>query len=209
MNKATNWSGQDLVGTWLLTLKVDGVRALRASPEAPVLSRAGKPLHNLDHIPFLDAEVFFKSWEQSVSMVRTIDGDPVPAECVYSLDPLDDRLVMLQLTDPSAAEINAALASALARGYEGLVMRGPDRWLKVKPTETHDVEVLEVIPGKGKHTGRMGALMTPMGKVGTGFTDAERAQPPAVGAIIEVECMGLTPNGMFRHPRFKRERFDK
>jgi len=49
-----------------------------------------------------------------------------------------------------------------------------------------------------------------MGNVGTGLTDDQRrqfwAKPPLT---IEVECMELTPDGKFRHPRFKRERFDK
>ena len=61
----------------------------------------------------------------------------------------------------------------------------------------------------------MGALITEMGKVGTGFTDINRewwADPCRdlpVPYIIEVECMGLTKNGKFRHPRFKRIRWDK
>jgi len=59
----------------------------------------------------------------------------------------------------------------------------------------------------------MGALMTDMGKVGTGFTDMERQEwwikrNSRVGTVIEVECMQLTPDGLFRHPRFVRWRPD-
>ena len=82
-------------------------------------------------------------------------------------------------------------------------------WLKVKSSDTFDVQVTDVVPGRGKHTGRMGALMTERGKVGTGFTDAQRSEVWQAGEIIEVECMSLTPSGKFRHPRFVRRRFDK
>jgi ATP-dependent DNA ligase len=81
------------------------------------------------------------------------------------------------------------------------------------------VTVTEIIEGTGKHKGRMGALMTPMGKVGTGFTDQERKEwwgrkallgnHPTLAWLIEVECMQLTPDGKFRHPRFLRIRYDK
>nr|WP_283842052.1 hypothetical protein [Bradyrhizobium sp. KB893862 SZCCT0404] len=108
----------------------------------------------------------------------------------------------------------------IAKGYEGLVLRQGDVWLKVKPTETYDVLVTGIIEGTGKHKGRMGALMTPMGKVGTGFSDAERVtfwnyckEPDdgrgIMGETIEVECMKLTDDGKFRHPRFVRVRPDK
>lgn len=207
--KFHNWTGEDLKGVWLFTLKLDGVRALREAPGAPVLSRAGKPLHNLDHVPFLDAEIYRESWEKSVSMVRTRDGEPVDPKHVYTIQPLDPRLRMFEITNPKAEEIRASLKHALSCGYEGLVLRGPDKWLKVKDHETYDVVVTGHQPGKGKHAGRMGALLTEKGKVGTGFTDAVREDPPPIGSVIEVECMSLTPNGLFRHPRFKRVRIDK
>ncbi|MEE8597957.1 MAG: hypothetical protein V3S69_00265 [Dehalococcoidales bacterium] len=86
----------------------------------------------------------------------------------------------------------------------------------IKPSETHDVLVTDVIEGTGKYVGMMGALMTPMGKVGTGFTDADRKWfwdtrivNKDLPLLIEVECMSVTKNGKFRHARFKRIRWDK
>jgi DNA ligase-1 len=97
----------------------------------------------------------------------------------------------------------------VAAGDEGLVVRQGNRWLKVKPINTFDVPVIGSIPGRGKHTGRMGALITPMGNVGTGFTDEQRGTEYPEGTIIEVESQGLTPDEKFRFPRFIRVRFDK
>jgi hypothetical protein len=208
MIRCKPWKGNDLEGKWHVTRKLDGVRALR-NEDGSVVSRNGKPLYNLDHLDFQDVEVFAGSWEESVSLVRTKSGEPVPQEFIYHLNPLDERLDIGIWYDPSRDEILSALSETEALGDEGLVLRQGNVWLKVKSSDTFDVQVTDVVPGRGKHTGRMGALMTERGKVGTGFTDAQRSEVWRVGEIIEVECMSLTPSGKFRHPRFVRRRFDK
>ena len=202
------WNGKDLKGGWLFTAKLDGVRAIVINGKA--LSRAGKPLYNLT-LPDGDYEIFKDNWETTVSLVRTKEGKPVPVECAYSLVPLDNRLELGGASDPTAAQIRKYLKWAIKVGYEGLVLRQENNWLKVKPVRTYDVPVLGVVAGKGKHEGRVGALETPKGRVGTGFSDKEREELLTIplGTVIEVEAMGLTPAGKFRHPRFLRVRFDK
>lgn len=209
-NKPKTWTGKDLQGDYQVTAKIDGVRALVKDGNA--VSRAGKPLYGLSALPDGDYEIFKQNWSESVSLVRTQSAVQLDATYAYSLDPLDPRLDLGAVRDPTAAYIKQALKQAQAKGYEGLVLRsldGQDKWIKVKLNETYDVQVISIQPGLGKHTGKLGALLTSMGKVGTGFTDEERAQPWPVGTVIEVECMGLTPDGKFRHPRFKRIRWDK
>ena len=214
MIKPKLWNGKDLKGEWEVTLKIDGVRMLRDEDGNPV-SRRGKPLYNLEGIDDAktDAEIFLKDWETSVSMVRTIDGPLVKNGWAYSLDPIDPRLVLSNMVDPSADTVQAKLESAVANGYEGLVLRQGDKWLKVKPSETHDVPVEYYIEGTGKYKGMLGAMMTGMGKVGTGFTDKQRYdlwhEKIHYFPTIEVECMSITKDGKFRHPRFKRIRWDK
>jgi DNA ligase-1 len=44
--------------------------------------------------------------------------------------------------------------------------------------------------------------------VGTGFTDAEREQPPAVGTTITFRYQELTDRGVPRFPSFVRVRQD-
>jgi hypothetical protein len=207
--KVKNWDGTDLAGEWLVTDKLDGVQVVVKNGEK--LSRAGKPLYNLPDVEDGIYEVYLGSWEDTVSAVRTHAGDTVPASCLYALYPKVDRALHRDFVpDPTKAVIEGLLADALAEGFEGLVGGQGETWLKVKPKETHDVRVFGLEPGKGRHLGRIGALVTPMGKVGTGLTDAQREYSNHyVGKIIEVECMGLTPNGKFRHPRFLRVRWDK
>ena len=77
-----------------------------------------------------------------------------------------------------------------------------------------DAEALVVgyEPGKGKHEGRMGALKcTMMGaslefKIGTGFDDSERENPPPVGSTVTYKYQELTKDGRPRFPVFLRER---
>ena len=63
-------------------------------------------------------------------------------------------------------------------------------------------------PGKGKHTGRLGALVCRMGntvfKIGAGFTDAEREAPPPQGSTVTFKYQELTAKGVPRFPTFWR-----
>ena len=214
--------GGSLKGSWVATLKIDGVRALlnpewsEGNSEPKYVSRKNKPLHNLDHLTFKDAEIFSKNWETSVSLVRTHDSDLVDNSFVYELNEMDSRLYLKDLENPTEDVIRGLLSEVVSLGFEGLVLRKGDDWLKVKPKETYDVPIIGFQEGKGRNLGRMGALLTPKGKIGTGFTDKHREYfqlledaGELIGITIEVDCMGLTKDGKFRHGRFIHERFDK
>lgn len=211
MLKPKLWNDKDLEGYWLFTYKVDGVRAIIVDGVAK--SRSDKPLYNLGAIPDGDYEIFKNNWEESVSLVRTRDiGYDIPLEYAYSLYPLDGRLSISAESDPTKGIIELYLKKALALGYEGLVLRQGNDWLKVKSVESHDVVIIDLIEGKGRNVGRLGAFVTDKGNVGTGLNDADREKywdRKYIGETIEVECMSLTPNGKFRMPRFKRIRWDK
>ena len=44
----------------------------------------------------------------------------------------------------------------LVLGHEDLVVRHSDRWMKVKPEETHDVAIIGFGEDRDKHVGRIG-----------------------------------------------------
>jgi len=222
INRPRAWNGNKLAGDWLVTVKIDGVRAIWHD-EQGWLSRANKPLYNIP--PWRqdrprDCEVFVGTFRNTIRATRTklLKGDTpsiLPSH-MYGLEPLDPRLRWGTLTNPSPDNILALLQRANDLGYEGLVLRQRDHWIKVKPEETHDVVITGYCEGKGKHLGRMGFVTTAKGDVGSGFTDTEReilwAEAKAerlVGQVIEVSCMQVTPDGQFRHPFFVRMRPDK
>ena len=210
-NKPKSWNGKDLKGMWEFTIKIDGVRAF--IKDGVALSRAGKPLYNLEGIADGDYEIFIDDWNTTVSRVRTQEGQILEQNQAYKLEPLDDRLRFCNMENPNERSIEWLLNFVVNQGHEGLVLRQGDKWIKVKPKETHDVKVTGKQAGKGKFEGSLGAFLTDMGKVGVfkGLTAEQRKEllNVPIGAMIEVECMGLTKNGKFRHPVYLRHRFDK
>lgn len=112
------------------------------------------------------------------------------------------------------------LDAIVAAGGEGLMLRKADSLyragrsgdlLKVKKREDAEAKVIGHIPGKGKYTGQMGALLVEMPdgrrfRLGTGFTDAVRAAPPAPGSWVTFTYQGLTSKGLPRFASFWRER---
>jgi len=107
-------------------------------------------------------------------------------------------------------------------GGEGLMLRRPKSMYEVgrsssllKVKTFHDTEgrVVGHAPGTGKHKGRLGALIVelPSGtkfNVGTGFSDAERENPPKIGAVITFRYQEMTKDGVPRFPSYVGERID-
>ena len=107
-------------------------------------------------------------------------------------------------------------------GGEGLMLRRPKSMYEVgrsssllKVKTFHDTEgrVIGHAPGTGKHKGRLGALIVelPSGtkfNVGTGFSDAEREDPPKIGAVITFRYQEMTKDGVPRFPSYVGERID-
>ena len=88
-----------------------------------------------------------------------------------------------------------------------------DVLLKLKPLLDTEARVIAHIPGKGKHVGKMGALLveTEAGlrfKLGTGFSDAVRANPPPIDALVTYTYRDVTPSGKPRFASFLRVRED-
>jgi len=103
---------------------------------------------------------------------------------------------------------------------EGVVVRNPDTLyqtgrlssaLKVKKYFDTECTVLDILPGKGKYKGLMGSVLcqTSAGKqlkIGSGFKDKDRANPPAIGSKITFKYYGFTNKGNFKYPVYLRVR---
>lgn len=91
-----------------------------------------------------------------------------------------------------------SLKAIEALGGEGIMLRKPKSLyigkrsatlLKVKSFYDAEARVQLVVAGKGKFTGMMGALQCTMAsgaiiKIGTGFSDKDRLNPPQVGSVV-------------------------
>jgi DNA ligase-1 len=113
----------------------------------------------------------------------------------------------------SHAALKTLLQTTVQAGGEGLMLhRGNSLYqsgrngdvLKVKLHEDAEATVVGYEAGQGKYAPHIGALWveTPQGlrfKLGTGLSDAQRQNPPALGQWVTYRYRGLTDKGV---PRF-------
>jgi len=111
------------------------------------------------------------------------------------------------------AALRRRLADTVAQGGEGLVLHlasaayrpgRSDALMKLKPELDTEAVVVAQRPGRGRNAGVLGALevRAPDGRqflIGSGFSDAQRRDPPAVGSVVTYRYRGLTATG---EPRF-------
>ena len=123
--------------------------------------------------------------------------------------------VVEQVKCRSAAHLNDFESALLAEGAEGVMLRKArshyelgrsQTLLKVKRFKTEEAVVTGHEEGTGKHAGRLGALVAEFAgkvfRIGTGLTDAEREEPPAIGATVTFRFFELTDGGIPRFPVF-------
>ncbi len=118
--------------------------------------------------------------------------------------------------------LRAELTRVEALGGEGLMLRQPgskyvagrsSTLLKVKTFHDAEAVVIGHQAGAGRHQGRLGALLVrlPNGTqfaIGTGFSDRERDNPPAVGASVTFRYQELSDAGVPRFPSWVGVRVD-
>lgn len=114
------------------------------------------------------------------------------------------------------------LTEAVKAGAEGLMLHHDqasyrtgrrDDLLKVKRHEDAEARVVSYVPGKGKYQGMMGSLLLEMPdgtrfKIGSGFSDLERQNPPPIGSLVTYKYFGKTKRGKPKFASFLRIRRD-
>ncbi len=121
------------------------------------------------------------------------------------------------------AALQALLQRTVRAGGEGLMLHKgsslhrsgrSDDLIKLKTHEDTEALVVGHLPGKGKHAGRLGALLVEMPtgqrfKLGAGLTDADRADPPPIGSWVTYRFRGTHDGGLPRFASFVRVRLDR
>lgn len=141
------------------------------------------------------------------------------------LDNLDNSPIQLieQYHVRDHAELQEKLNEVIKSGGEGLMLhRGDavyragrsDDILKVKSYQDAEAIVIAHLPGKGKYQNMLGALLVEMPdgtrfRIGTGFKDKDRKNPPAIGSQVTYKYFGLTRKGIPKFASFMRIRKQK
>lgn len=146
------------------------------------------------------------------------------AERAARIDELARRIgwSSLQAVEQSLIADRAGLRrrfeAVVAAGGEGLMLHRADApyvsgrsdvLLKLKPALDDEAVVIAHLSGRGRHARQLGALevRTDDGRrfrLGTGFTDAERADPPPLGSRVTFRYRERTPAGIPRFASFVR-----
>jgi len=118
------------------------------------------------------------------------------------------------------ASLQKRLKSVVQGGGEGLMLHRADAayetgrsdtLLKLKPWNDAEAVVIGHLPGKGKYAGMLGALRVRSAdgrefSLGTGFSDEQRRNPPAIGSEVTYRYRDLTVRGQPRFASFMRLR---
>ncbi len=120
----------------------------------------------------------------------------------------------------SHKKLQIFLEEVIAKGGEGVIVKNPKlpyfrgrsrNILKVKRFSDAEAVVVAINPGKGKYKNMMGSLTVRMFdgtrfRIGTGFSDQERKNPPAVGSIVTFKYCGWTQKHKPKFASFLRKR---
>lgn len=173
----------------------------------------------------LDKKPNLQLWEKVTFQVFDLPASKAPFEMrqnqlkniVKESSALHLKLVKQKRMN-SLPTIQSYLKDLVNSGAEGLMLRTPDspyqtgrtnHLLKMKLRKDAEARVIAYQSGRGKFENMMGAIWVEMEdgtlfKIGTGFTNQERQNPPAIGSDITYSYQGLTEKGLPRFASFER-----
>ncbi|WP_133406105.1 DNA ligase [Parashewanella tropica] len=165
-------------------------------------------------------------WKQVRFMVYDVPNHKGTFEeryqyAIANLSNLSPHLVIIEQTSfETEQQLDDALNVMVSHGAEGLMLhkksslykngRNPDL-MKLKLYSDAEAKVVAHIEGKGKFKGMMGAILVEMPngkrfKIGSGFSNQQRKNPPKIGSIITYKYYGFTQKQTPRFASFLRER---
>jgi DNA ligase-1 len=138
----------------------------------------------------------------------------------FAVHPSSFAFVIPQKTILNNDQLQIELHRVETLGGEGLIVRNGGglyrsgrSWEVLKVKSFFDMEAVVVahVEGRGRNSGRLGSLVVELPdktrfKIGTGFSDVERDNPPPVGCTITFKYYGFFKSGVPRFPSFLRVR---
>jgi DNA ligase-1 len=149
--------------------------------------------------------------ERLEALKELVDKSHSPYLKVIEQSLIKDQKTLMQYLD-----------KVVKSGGEGLMLHHKDSLyqttrndylLKLKTFADAEAKVLKIIAGKGKYQGMMGAVLVENEqgirfKIGGGFSDKMRKNPPTIGTIITYKYYGKTQDNKPRFASFLRVRED-
>jgi len=159
-----------------------------------------------------DVPVYGKSFRQRIDNAKRW----------FKSHPSEYAFVIEQTEVRSEQHLQQELSRINHLGGEGLIVRDPEAHYrsgrshsicKVKPYHDDEAVVIAHQKGQGQNLGYLGALVVQNSagitfKIGTGFSQSERQNPPAIGTTITYKYNGLYRSKIPKFPVFLRIRKD-
>lgn len=130
--------------------------------------------------------------------------------------------IIEQIPIESRSHLDQFFQHIQQQGGEGVVVRNPNspyihgrsaQILKLKAVFDEECRVVAHHQGRGKNANRLGAITCENQRgrfrIGSGFSDKERENPPQIGTLITYKYRGLTQSGKPRFATFYRIRADQ
>nr|WP_252732011.1 DNA ligase [Paraglaciecola arctica] len=117
-------------------------------------------------------------------------------------------------------QLTEKLDFLVANGAEGLMLHHQRAYyeqgrsnnlLKLKKHQDAEATVIAHLPGQGKYQGMLGSMLVELDsgiqfKIGSGFSDVQRQNPPPIGSVVTFKYYGLTAKGIPRFASFLRNK---
>ena len=178
----------------------------------------------------LDDKPDAKLWKQVSYQVFDLPNNPAPFELRQAqLKKTIERIKLphVQMVEQvylkNNQEIEQHLHQLVELGAEGIMLRTPNSvyqagrsndLLKMKLRQDAEAKVIAYQAGRGKYENMMGAIWVEMPdgrlfKIGTGFSDHERQNPPPIGSDITYSHEGYTSKGLPKFASFQRIKIEE
>lgn len=140
----------------------------------------------------------------------------------FSTHPNKSVRIIPQIKCENKEHLQQFLKMIESKGGEGVIVKDPSQGyhtgrsphvLKVKNFYDMEGTVIAINPGKGKFEKMMGSLTLKLEndltfKLGTGFSNEVRGNPPDIGSIVTFKYFGFTKNGKPKFASYLRIRKD-
>ncbi|WGE52916.1 DNA ligase [Actinobacillus equuli subsp. haemolyticus] len=157
-------------------------------------------------VPNADGNLF----ERLTKLKNYLSQHPTPYIQIIEQIPIQDKAHLMQFYQ-----------QVLDQYGEGVVVRNPNtayikgrsaQILKLKPVLDEECTVIAHHNGKGKYRDKLGAITCENQRgrfrIGSGFKDKDRENPPPIGSLITYKYRGITEKGKPRFATFFRQRMD-
>lgn len=140
---------------------------------------------------------------------------------ILEKNPCKNLVIIKQIPALNHQNVQKFLDEVTKKGGEGVVLRDKfgfyesrrsDKILKLKKFLDDECKVIKINLGQGKYKNLMGSLTCQnlkngkIFKIGSGFSDKIRKNPPKIGEILTYKYQNLTKTGIPRFPVFLRKK---